>query len=326
MKLAVLFCLISATVLGQSRFYESNKRILDTVKADIASICKQPFSYRSITDRELKKRAKADQKVIAFLNDFYNKDLSAEAIRKFIIRRERNRNWGFDTIPLGGMVKYIGNIYRGGNLQGKISFATFNGEIVYKAIRMETVTNTGCQEPPEPMAVAVPDVLYLEKYCLAQLDFPVWLCWSCEAIKSDTVILEKLRKQDQQQYKLLLSDNDQRLNKMSWYDIDTYHTGYVQPDLGQIVKDNDTTVLQQLLYSPNHVLALYTMEALVFLNETGKMTLSPELATKMVEVRKADISIRVQDSDVVYSESSYKNSGATIYRIVSKYNRFLQRK
>ena len=73
----LLFLLFSLNEsVGQSRFYKFNQLQIDKVKAELKLVCNANGSSKQTPESELL----ADKKIISFLNDFYNKNMSVQEI------------------------------------------------------------------------------------------------------------------------------------------------------------------------------------------------------------------------------------------------------
>ena len=303
------------TSVGQSRYSSYNQSLIDTEKKYVQQYCTNFGSSKPIS----KKRIKYDKNRIAFLNAFYNKDLTPKEIHEQMGKFYKHK-WGFDTTKLGAVTKYETRIYSGGNLEMFISFSTFEENIVFKRIYFNTRTLTNCIQPYQ-IGISQHDFKYLESTIIPIADFPFSYCGHCSYISCDTVFLDKLRGASPSEYQLFLSSADNDLNNMTWFRIDKYMMDYVVNDIAKIVKESNKELLFKLLYSPNHILSLYSMEGLTYLNETRQIEIPINIQQKMEEIKNSDTKIIWQYSDVVRRGLTYKDLKIDKQKILAKFKR-----
>lgn len=302
---------------SQTHFSTYNQAFIDSARARLKQVCNNYGTGKKI----VKARVKYDIERIGFLNDFYNRDLSkTEIIHQ--VNKFFKRHWGFDSINLGAFTKYNARIYSEGYLQLHISFSTFNDEIIFKKIYFNTAYFTNCIDPNIP-AISTQDINYLEQYCIPVIDFPVSFSSAYGTYLScDTLFRYKLSNLQQDQFHFFLSTNEEALNNLSWFEIDTYMLDYI-PESVLKLRDQ-TALLFQLLYSPNYVLSIYAAEMLIYLKETNQLSLSQQVLDKIEAIRNAAVKIRWQYSDVVKSGVYYKDLGLNTQAILNKVSKAIK--
>jgi hypothetical protein len=77
------------------------------------------------------------------------------------------------------------------------------------------------------------------------------------------------------------------------------------------------SLLKQLLYSPNIILSIHSMNALLFLGAEGKIKLSPDIIMRMESIVRDESDIKWQYSDVGRKSKVYEILKATKSRIDS---------
>ena len=314
-NIAVTFLLLFWTkCIGQTRYSSYNQLQLDSGKKYLLQQCSSFESSKPIS----KNRIKDDKSRVAFLNLFYRKEVTPKEIQcqmdKFF-----KQKWGFDTIKLGAITKYETRIYSEGNLELFISFSTFEEKIVFKRIYFRTRTILNCIEPNQ-YGLSQHDFKYLETTIIPIADFPFTYCSQCPYISCDTILQNKLKELSSSEYQFFLSSNYNDLNNMTWFRIDKYMIDYVDNTILKFVKDKNQVILTKLLYSPNHILSIYAMEALSYLIDTNQIKVSTEIRNKMEQVKSSDTRIIWQYSDVVKRGLTYKDLKIGKQEILAKFS------
>jgi len=310
----ILLLHLSLYLFGQgdfsSRFVKQNQRRMDSIKSVLRGYYTSFNSTRPVT----RKAIRADKKVIKFLNKFYNEDASLDEIRNWL-KPFFNFKWDFQIYDLGHAKKYDTRVKSEGNLDIHVSLATFKDQIVYKRIYFNTKTNTLFDH--DNSNSFPPDIKYIDSILIPNIHFPIAFCMNCYWIACDTTYTNKLAAFTVTDFKFF-SDSSY-LNYMTWFDNDVYKRDYAVRDICDIVKRNDTAVLEKLLYSPNYILAIYAMEALIYMRSTGSYSPSIVTSEKMNQIKNADITIRWQTSDVVREGFPYRKLGVIDEFIIYKF-------
>jgi hypothetical protein len=228
--------------------------------------------------------------------------------------------YSFDSINLGGTILYHIIPYTRGNLNLDFSIATFEHRIVSKRISLGTVSKTGCLDPVNYL-IAPNDFYYIETICIPDLKIPLDMGWNRISIIADTTMYDVLKNYHGDDYVLFSSDTAHLLNSFTWQGLSTYTNENVVEEMVPIVKNKNIALLEQLLYSPNHVLAIYAMEALTFFELSEQQILPDRTRKKMNEIKSSDIPIQYQYSDVVKLGILYKNIKLSNQQLVNKFGR-----
>jgi len=299
---------------AQSRFYRNNQIAIDRAKALLSKSC---HAYESVKPTSAG-QVKADKKLIAFLNEFYNNDIPVTAIAKKL-DAFLGRKWAFDTVNLGSCMKYQVAVRSEGNIQAVVSFTVFQQEVVYKRISFETSIKTRCVSPAKDVADLV-DINYLDIFCLSQIDFPVSFCAGCGKVECDATNYSKIKSDDASGYKLIPADST-NINFMVWYRNDTYLTENADADFITIANNHNTYLLYRLLFSPNQVAAICSLEAITYLEGTGVIKLPDYIAQKIEEIKNSPLQIAWQQPDLVKKGGAYKDLNITKEKIIAKYSK-----
>ncbi len=300
--------------LAQSRYYRNNQLEIDKAKSVLSKGCRAYESVKQTSASQLK----ADKKLIAFLNGFYNNGQSLTAITKEL-DPFFGRKWKFDTVNLGGCIKYTVPVRSDGNMRATVSFTVFQNEVVYKRINIETIIKTKCVSPAQDV-IDIADINYIDLFCLQTIDFPFSFCAGCGHLECDAINYAKVNIDDASGYKLIPSDST-AINHMVWFRNDAYQAQQADPDFVTIANNHNTYLLFRLLYSPNQVAAIYSMEAIIWLQQTGVIKKLPDyVVQKMEDIKNSPIPIALQSGGAVKQSVAYKDLGISVANIVEKYS------
>lgn len=306
---------ITTYVSSQNKYTSLNLKTIDTISNHIAKVCANYGARKNVTKKELKR----DKRQIAFLNKFFNNDMSADDII-LMTNHFGCKACSFEIIDLGGFVKYERRIPIESYLDVYISFALLQNHVVYKRLYFKTKYSTDCLNPYEWM-LSSQDIKYLRNYILPVANFPIIFSDFDYYIMSDTVHLDKLNSLSDSVYKFFVSPQDKKVNVSTWYSVDTYAIKGVELIFQYLVKDINTAVLKKLLYSPNQIMAINAMEALTYLADNLKVQLADEEKRKIEYIKNSDIKIKWLSGDVGGSDIAYKDLKITTSMITGKYSR-----
>lgn len=202
-------------------------------------------------------------------------------------------------------------------MKAEILLIVINDLILYKRIRFETKRYTSCFDPPT-FGVSYYDVKYLEERCLKLIDFPMSLeKW--QFISAERSFSENLHQLRAKGYRFNM-DSAKRLEDLIFFQSTLYDFNNPSWIVKDLYKNNKVDSLVELLYNPNHIVALNAREALLALNKIKNTQLSSDIVTKMDIIQNSDIKISWQFSDVGYHEKkTYKELNLSENRILQKY-------
>jgi hypothetical protein len=312
MRLTLILVLSFNFCFGQTKFTAEHLQKSEHELEQMKIFCKQVAISNDIT----KKQVKHDKKKIEFLNSFYNKDLRPLDIKKMV--RKLGYKYPPDSTAMGAVKKYVYHLSWYGNLKIEMRFSTFNNEIVYKKIYLETKTDAVCIDNPQQNYYS--DVRYMQKHCFPYIDFPLKYSMIFLPARADTVLREKIAKLQTDQYKIDPNDSV-NVHRETWDGADVYRINGDRMAVSKpVIKVHDRERLYQSLFSPNHIVALHAMEELTYLEETGQWQLPQEIKQKMEDLKNSDIEISTLYFDVGGS-AKYKELKITKSMIVAKYKR-----
>lgn len=293
---AILLIFCNANCFGQWSAAVASQK-LDSVLSMIKSFCPEYGSSREIK----KKKIKLDGKMIRFLNHFYNDELSIDEIKEETISKFGSVWYGSDEIEIGNLTLYEERIKSEGNLRVFVKIATFNGKIVSKQIHIETKTTLDCKNPYEPW-LSMYDIPYLKQYCFPLINFPVSIFVYNREIVADTDMIKNVIGIDNHYLVLLTGDSAKFFNNLTWHSFTSYGLGEKDNPLRMYINLSRVDLLEKLLYSPNHIIAIYAYEAL-----KDKMeNLSNETKSQMNNILNSSIKVHWFSGDVGRYGKTYK--------------------
>ncbi len=305
--------ILSPLLFGQNNYITHNLKQLDTIDIISKEYCK---AYQS-TFKYSKQAINYDKKIIKFLNFFYQKDVEIEEITRFLQNNFKNK-WSIETNNLGAATKNNLRIYQRGNLGFEIAFTCLEDKIIYKRIMLRTSSEINCIIPNDYWIETL-DVKYLEKYCIPLMEFPITYRLFAVRVTTDTTYFNKLNTTNASKYYSFKIDSIKNINADTWFYNDIYNVNY--SNLKDTSALADTEMLYNFLYSPNHIIAIYAYEALVFLKNVKQMNIPLNIEEKMNKIKNSDIKIVCQTNDVIRRGLTYKDLKISKYQIISKFRK-----
>jgi hypothetical protein len=274
----------------QSRFYAKNIKRIDSFNLFLKTYCDSVLPV-SVGDMSIKK----DKEHIRYVSKLYNesmsnKDFVQEAKRMELVPSQSMR---------AGLVSL--NEYKFSSAKGYISitvrFTVIDDRIVYKKFEIFNPEKRKCAAGNAPITFF--DYAYLEKEMVNDIDFPIDGCANCDTLIVDT-LYESLFNEVAQKYpayKFIPDVANESLKELLFtatYLQKSYYHNKVVPDLFiQLVKLKEYSTITNLLYSPNHLVAVNAYEALVYLKSTGALEVNSQLEEKMKSIADSNIEIPV---------------------------------
>lgn len=315
-SIIVFFLLVLQSAVGQTKYTAYHRQLAKKEKDEFKSACNELGAGRPYEKKDIL----GDKRKIAFLNEFYNSDLSVQDIAR--LKRKYKISLSLDSNNLGGAMQYKSGIYtRHSNLRADIIFTSYQNQVVYKSINLETASQSYCLDTKPAQHIGFSDVKYLEEHCFDIIDFPIKKSIFRFPYRIDTSLLHKLANLPNDKFKQFPADST-AMNRDIWIGVNEYKFGHILFSGKYMIQSVDTASLYRLLYSPNHIIALHAMEALIYLQESGKLTLPPGIVEKMEELKNSDFVFRTLNYDVgdfrTYKQVHMYNSA-----IVFKYKQYM---
>ena len=312
-----IFTLLSTS--GQSKYYDYNKSQIELIKKRFDTVCKDYNSEKPVS----KKMIEWDKKIILFLNEVYNTDLTLTQIQasyKKILHKELT--FRFDQVTdLGGFKNYETSIYSEGNLKAEIHLVIIDDLILYKKIRLETKRYTSCFNP-SIFGISFYDVKYLEEQCLKSIDFPISVETNGQSLSTDKTYFEKLNPLKAKGHYSFTIDTTKQLDDLIYFQ--TINYSFQNPSLivRDLYKNIQVDSLGKLLYAPNHIVAINAMEALLALNKIKNVSLTNGVLNKMNEIKNSNLKISWTSGDVGYHAfKTYKELNLSENEVLEKYKK-----
>jgi hypothetical protein len=312
-----------------SRFAARNVRYVDSIKRLIDSfVCKEGLSYPAAYDKNEIANVRSAIRVVNF---FLNNDLSEARIDsvtggiKFAkIDRTAVKNGLLHLLTLGVKTKF---------LYAELTFEFAGDIVITRKFTLKPFTKVRCGKYGwEYLDFKLLDTLYAR-----QIDYPIRLIDGKDILlkKVDTGNLVKAS-HTYTNYRFgteYFGPGGIRTPSEDW--VPAFLRGQYDPDSSccyshvigdknfvRLIGAGEFDLIRDLLFSPNYFYAINAMEAMIYLSQTGKLTISGAEKGRM-ELLRNDISlIIVRNSDVEYHDNGYGElDKVTLEEIVKKYKR-----
>ena len=308
--LTLLFLLsLEGISQGDNQYLAANRAILKHVASDLPASCLTSKSAKVISNS----KKKYDRKQIDIINYFFNTVTNVKEIDSYYQNLfHKKPSLTIDTI--GDIIKYNYRIPVRGNLDVIFSMTEFQKSIVFKSSKIITLSKTICGAGS---AFWTMDIKYIESFVLDKMKVPIYKFSLGDYMIIDTIyksglnITEPLIRINEKQFHLL--------NRIIWNECDVYYLDGIITPFYELTQENNVDLLTNLLYSPNHVVAINAYECLFYLQETKQLSLPSETKRKMAEIVNSEFRITYQYSDVVRQGLTYKSLGITPGKIKSKF-------
>jgi hypothetical protein len=307
---------------AQSRFYATNVKRIDSFNLFLKTYCDSLLPV-SIGDKSVKK----DKEHIQYVSKLYNttmnnKDFVQYAKRNEIVPSQNMR---------AGLVSL--NEYKFSSAKGYLSitvrFTVIDDRIIYKKFEMFNPEKRKCAAGNAPITFF--DYVYLKKEMLNDIDFPIDGCANCDTLIVDTLYQSLFDEvvQKHPDYKFIPDIANSSLKDMLFaatYLQKSYYHNKAAPDLFiQLIKLKEYSTISNLLYSPNHLVAVNAYEALVYLKSTNALVVNAQLEEKMKSIAGSDLEIPVFcGRDCIPTNFSYNTLKITEGNIKDKYEAALK--
>lgn len=323
-----IVAMIGSVMAQSSKYAVRNVRYVDSIKQVVDSvICKKGLSYPSTHNTSEIGKVRS---IIHAVNFFLNHDLSEGRIDSVVatLRAVKTKK----SAARNGLVHLLTIDLSTEYLHSKLAFDFLGDILVCRKFTLHPYTRVRCAK----YGWDYPDFWLLDTLYARQIDYPIRLIdW--EDLLLDKLDTASLRWASQlyTNYRFGLGyfipavAGDQVGGFLrSQYDPDSsccYSQDVADRRFVQLIRDGRMDVIRDVLFSPNYFFAINAMEAMVYLSETGKMTVSDAERARM-ELLKSDTSQIVMDhSDVRYILRGYKELGqVTPQTVVAKYKQTMQ--
>jgi hypothetical protein len=311
-----LFChtVAAQTTTGQSRFYVSNVKRLDSFTLFLKTYCD---SVKPVTLTN--KSVKQDKENLFYISKLYNASMSYKEFLRDADKNDLVQSQNMQAGIIGFKEFKIDE--NAGYLATDIWLTVIDDKIIYKRF---VIKNTAKRKCASANNATIPffDFVYFKKL-VNVIDFPVYSCANCDSLVVDTLYQSLFNEAGQKNaaYKFMPDVNNQRLKDLlftaTYLQAGSYHNKEADGLFIQLLKLKEYSTIASLLYSPNHLMAVNAYEALVYARSTRATEISPQLEEKMKSIAGSPAEIPVfcgrDCKPTTYAYSTLKISERNIY-------------
>jgi hypothetical protein len=276
---------------AQSRFYTSNVKRIDSFNLFLKTYCDSVLPV-VVGDMSVKK----DKEHIRYVGKLYN----AAMLNKEFVQEAKRMELVPSQSMRAGLVTL--NEYKFSSAKGYLTvtvrFTVIDDRIIYKKFEIINPEKRKCAAAGNA-PITFFDYAYLKKEMINDIDFPINGCANCDTLVVDT-LYESLFNEVAQKYpayKFIPDVPNEPLKELIFaatYLQKSYYHNKVVPDLFiQLVKLKEYNTIINLLYSPNHLVAVNAYEALAYLKSTGALEVNSQQEEKMKSIAGSNIEIPV---------------------------------
>ena len=322
-KILTLLAVVVSGVecLAQSGdYYNENLRRIDAyVNGPIKAYnCEEgmifPAKYKA-------SKVRSDLNIMSFINSlFSDKTIKSDVetrigkVKKKSIRKVKSVNGLIESYDITMLGKY---------LRVNTKFDFIDNVLVRSKVTLRTTTHGTCGSHTHLLDFKVVRDFFIKD---AKVLFEV----GYDEVTSDTIYSGNLaslaKKRDDYKFNIPGSATEGWVNELftKQYQTDSSGVyGYSQApkSFARLIKENKTSVIEDLLYSPNYMTSVNAMEALIYLASIGRIKLTPEVNSRIAQIKNGAFIIMQQGApDVLYRREGYKELQMTDEKVIQKYS------
>ena len=313
--IVLLMFLFRTGIYAQGPFAVANKTRIDSlIKA--RQICNGNLIFPPV---HKKAWVRKDLATLGLINESFG-ELSTNDRATMRIKQVFNRNLLFAND--NGLLRSEQYVFRGKYLKLTINIGSIGDIKVSEQICIETNTYGQCDA-----VSAVMDFSFITKYMLPR--FPYILMVDQEELSFDTVYTGSIQNLQTRypDYRFLVPTGlesawlNQLLTNQFLANNDWSYSAVKAPrQFVQLVRENKITYLQGLLFSPNYLVSINAMEALVYLASNKNMELSSGEQKQIDRLLKQSVRFKKQMSDDFFINiDNYEEMKMSKEDIIRKY-------
>jgi hypothetical protein len=322
-KILIVIVLVGENIIcvGQSTEYstENTKRIDAYLNGPAkANICDGVIAFPTKYDLS---KAKSDAFITSFINTTSNinfTDNDADVLLKKIAKKASIKE------SLNGLIKVKNILLKGNYLRANIILEFIDNITVRTKVTLTTVTHAKCGMNGNSML----DFKILRDFFIkdAKMLFNV----KYDEMIADTIYSDNLTlltsKRKEYKFNIPGTSSENWVNNIfiKQYQADSsgfYNYSKAPKDFVKLIKENEISVIKDLLFSPNYFVSINAMEALLYLSSVNKVKLTTELNDKIIRIKNGAFRFLSQGApDVFYIREGYKDLQMTDEKVFKKYS------
>lgn len=289
-RLAIfVMVLFSQLSTAQSRFYATNVKRIDSFNLFLKTWCD---SVKPVTITN--KAVRQDKENMQYTSKLYNANMS---YNEFVRDADKNDLVQSQNMQAGIIgLKEFKIDENAGYLATDIWLTVIDDKIIYKRFVIRNIAKRKCVTDNLPVPFF--DYVYF-KGLVNAVDFPVYGCANCDSLVVDT-LYQSLFNEVQQKfpdYKFIPDAENKQLKDQlfnaTYFQPGSYHNKEADGLFIQLLKLKEYATITNLLYSPNHLMAVNAYEAMTYLRSTRALEVNAQQDEKMKAIAASKVEIPV---------------------------------
>lgn len=266
-------------------------------------------------------KIKADLFIITFLNNIFKDNAKEESVVTGLQKAGQKRTTVKESAS--GLIKAMDILLKGNYLRAGIRIEFIDNVVIRTRVVLSTTTHARCGVYDNRMM----DFKLVRDHFVREAELLFTIGY--DEMIADTIYCTNLysltEKRKEYKFNIPGTASESWLNDLfvKQYRSDSsgiYNYQSAPEEFVRLVRENQLSVVRDLLYSPNYFMAVNAMEALIYLESVGKLELSPELNNRIAQIQSEPYIILQQGApDVFYKRAGYRELGMDKERIIKKY-------
>jgi len=308
---AVSLLFFRVALSQDSTAYRNNRSIDSLLRTQM--ICKSNITY---PEKYKKSKLKEDLRIIKFVDGTVEKYTYNPTTVDWPKKEARVTN-------TNGVIKIENFKLLGTYLKGDLIIEFIDSLKTRERIVLTTRTKGSCSEFRDIMM----DFNFIRKYVLNNLNVNFKI--SLDELTFDTLYLDNIKTLAKlhENYKFNVPGTSKEdwinsifLNQYASEKSCCYQSLKPPAEFIRLIKEQQFDIIHDLLFSPNYFTALNAMEALIYLSDAHKVSLSDADLKRIGEIKNSSIQFKKEmASDFFVTVGSYKELDMTNEKIIKKY-------
>jgi len=320
-SLTVVSSLSLFTTYAQSNghFAENVKRIESYVGGPVkTNICDGKISFPAKYEKQ---KVEEDSFIASFIQNAVNCTGTEHKIDQLLTKISKSKKWIKEFT--NGQIKIKEIVLKGNYLRVPILLEFVDKVIVRMKVTLQTSTHAKCGDYENNMI----DFKLIKDYYLLHL--PLLFTIEYDEMVGDSIYIANLhslaKKREDIRFNIPGSHSEKWVNDIfrKQYQADSlsaYNSTSAPSDFVNLISQQKWSEIEDLLFSPNYLVSVNAMEAMIYLASVNKIVLTKEVQEKMNKIKTGPSKFRSRSGhDVYYTMNGYKDLQTTDNHVIKKY-------
>lgn len=269
-----------------------------------------------------KRKVKFDSRFIPFINLINSNKLTRIGDIHFFVRKIGKSALIIDQ-EKNGIINSEQILLKGKYLRVNIYVSYIDSVLIRSKSMISTSSHGICGDYSTLL-----DYNYIKNFFISYFAFR--LTPGFDFLTADTIYSENLKllaeRQNEYQFNIPGSNTEKWINdifeKQYQSDSSEVYKYHSPPESFQkLIREGKLKEIKSLLFSPNYIISVNAMEAILYLAHIKKVELTPEIVNKINQIKEAPfIILQLGAPDVFYKRRGYKELNMTDEMIIRKYS------